>query len=118
GTKPEEVYRSVHKLREKGLAFTLDLLGEAVISEAEAVKYQKSYLDLLQQLAPLVNAWPEDSTLDRDHLGWIPKCQISLKMSALVSHFKPIAAEATAEKVKAKLRPVFRLARQLDAYVH
>ncbi|WP_417851415.1 proline dehydrogenase family protein [Thalassoglobus sp.] len=118
GTKPQEVFRSVHKLRSKGVAFTLDLLGEAVISEPEAEKYQQAYLDLIEQLAPQVNSWPEDSLLDRDQTGWIPRCQVSLKLSALVSHFKPIDAEGTSERVKEQLRPIFRLARKLDAYVH
>ncbi|MBT5017396.1 proline dehydrogenase family protein [Planctomicrobium sp.] len=118
GTKTTEVYRSVHKLRGKGLAFSLDLLGEAVISECEADDYQQAYLDLLEELAPMVNAWPEDPMLDRDHVGWIPKCQISLKMSGLVSHFKPIDAAGTSEKVKEQLRPIFQRARELDAYVH
>lgn len=118
GSKTSEVYRSVHKLRDKGLAFTLDLLGEAVISEAEADAYQSAYLELIEELTPQVNAWPEDPMLDRDHASWIPKCQVSLKLSGLVSHFKPIDAEGTSEKVKEKLRPIFRLARELDAYVH
>lgn len=118
GTKVSEVYRNVYKLREKGLAFTLDLLGEAVISDAEADAYQDAYLELLENLAPLVNAWPEDPTLDRDHAGWIPKCQVSLKLSALVSHFQPINNAGTALKVKDQLRPIFQKARELDAYVH
>jgi RHH-type proline utilization regulon transcriptional repressor/proline dehydrogenase/delta 1-pyrroline-5-carboxylate dehydrogenase len=47
GTRVEEVMQSVSKLRRKGLAFTLDLLGEAVISEPEADAYQQAYLDLI-----------------------------------------------------------------------
>ncbi len=118
GTKPGEVFRSVQKLRDKGVAFSLDLLGEAVISDVEAEVYQQAYLDLIESLAPKVNAWPEDPVLDRDHTGWIPKCQVSIKLSALVSHFKPIDAERTSKLVKEKLRPIFQLARENDAYVH
>lgn len=118
GSKPDEVYRSIHKLRSKGLAFSLDLLGEAVISEAEAETYQQAYLELISSLAPRVNAWPEDSVLDRDHQSWIPKCQVSLKLSALVSHFKPIDAEGTTQRVKERLRPILRLAREQDAFVN
>ena len=118
GSKPEDVYRSVHKLRSKGLAFSLDLLGEAVISESEADAYQQHYLDLISSLAPRVNEWPEDPVLDRDHHGWIPKCQMSIKLSALVSHFKPMDAEGTTRRVKEMLRPIFRLAREVNAYVH
>ena len=34
-------------MREKKLAFTMDLLGEATITEAEADHVQKQYFDLL-----------------------------------------------------------------------
>ena len=118
GSRTEEVFQSVGKLRKNHLAFTLDLLGEAVISEPEAEAYQQAYLDLIENLTPKVNEWPDDSILDRDDHGWIPKCQVSLKLSGLVSHFKPIDAEGTSEKVKERLRPIFRLARKVDAYVH
>ncbi len=118
GSKPDEVYTAVAKLRKHGLAFTLDLLGEAVVSEAEADTYQTAYLDLLKSLAPRVNEWPEDATLDRDHHQWLPKCHVSLKLSALCSHFKPIDPDGTSEKVKSRLRPIFRKAIKLDAFVH
>lgn len=118
GTKPEEVYQSVSKLRRRGLAFTLDLLGEAVISDKEALAYQQAYLQLIEGLAPLVNAWAEDTVLDRDHLGWIPRCNVSLKLSALDSRFNPMDPEGTSQRVRERLRPLFQLARQLDAYVH
>ncbi len=118
GTRVEEVLQSVTKLRKQGLAFTLDLLGEAVMSEKEAEAYQQQYLALITELAPLVNKWPEDPLLDRDDRGWIPRCNVSLKLSALYSQFKPIDPEGTAAGVKERLRPILRAARQHDAYVH
>ncbi|MEX0886083.1 MAG: proline dehydrogenase family protein, partial [Phycisphaeraceae bacterium] len=39
------------RLRRKGLDFTLDLLGEATLSEAEAEAYQRQYLRLIEELA-------------------------------------------------------------------
>jgi RHH-type proline utilization regulon transcriptional repressor/proline dehydrogenase/delta 1-pyrroline-5-carboxylate dehydrogenase len=118
GTKVEEVLQSVTRLRKQGLAFTLDLLGEAVVSEPEADAYQKSYLDLIGGLAPLVNGWSEVPQLDRDEAGIIPRCNVSIKLSALYSRFKPIDPAGSAEGVKNRLRPVLRLAREQDAYVH
>lgn len=118
GTRVEEVLQSVAKLRRKGLAFTLDLLGEAVVSEQEADAYQRSYLDLITGLAPHVARWSEDPRLDRDDQGWIPRCNVSLKLSALCSQFRPIDPEGTAAAVKARLRPILRAAREHDAYVH
>ncbi len=58
GERIEEVQQSVKKLHQMGLGFTLDLLGEATMSEREADAYQKQYLDLMEGLAPVVNRWP------------------------------------------------------------
>ena len=118
GNNAEQVYQSVNRLRRQGLAFTLDLLGEAVISEPEAEAYQKSYLDLITNLAPLAEKWPENDLIDRDDSGFIPRCQVSLKLSALYSQFKPIDPVRSSEAVKGRLRPILRAAREHEAYVH
>ncbi len=118
GHTSEEVLQSVTKLRKQGFAFTLDLLGEAVISEPEAIGYKNSYLDLLSELGPAVNGWSEDSLLDRDDKGPIPRLNVSLKMSALYSQFRPIDPTGTAEAVKKRLRAILRRAVRNSAYVH
>jgi RHH-type proline utilization regulon transcriptional repressor/proline dehydrogenase/delta 1-pyrroline-5-carboxylate dehydrogenase len=38
-------------MRKDKLAFTMDLLGEAVITEEEAQAYLQRYLDLMEQLS-------------------------------------------------------------------
>ena len=118
GNSADEVYQSVNRLRRAGLAFTLDLLGEAVISEPEAEAYQKKYLDLITTLAPQTEKWPENDHLDRDESGFLPRCQVSLKLSALYSQFKPIDPVRSSNAVKARLRPILQAARDNDAYVH
>ena len=118
GSDPDQVYQSVNRLRRQGLAFTLDLLGEAVISEPEAEAYQRAYLDLITNLSPLVEKWPENDLVDRDDSGFIPRCQVSLKLSALYSQFKPIDPVRSSEAVKARLRPILLAAREHEAYVH
>ena len=49
----------------RSLAFTVDLLGEATITEAEAEKAQAEYLELIVGLARSVNAWRELPLIDR-----------------------------------------------------
>jgi RHH-type proline utilization regulon transcriptional repressor/proline dehydrogenase/delta 1-pyrroline-5-carboxylate dehydrogenase len=44
-------------LRDHGTGFTLDVLGEASVSEAEAHAYQQTYLALLGGLADAAAAW-------------------------------------------------------------
>jgi len=118
GTSVEEVLASVAKLRKQGFAFTLDLLGEAVITDVEADAYQKAYLDLITGLAATVNNWPENTQLDRDHTGPIPRVNVSLKLSALDSQFNPADPRGTAAAVKERLRPLLRTAIEHDAYIH
>lgn len=118
GSRPDEILHSVTRLRKKGLGFTLDLLGEAVISEPEADAYQQAYLNLISSVAPAVNCWPEDAVLDIDDHGHIPRGQVSLKLSALSSHFKPINPERTSAEVKQRLRPILRVAREHDVSIH
>jgi len=118
GSTVEEVLSTVGKLRRQGFAFTLDLLGEAVISEEEAENYQRAYLELIEGMAPVVNGWPENAKLDHDGFGPIPRTNVSLKLSALYSQFKPIDPVGTAEGVKERLRPILRAAQAQHAYVH
>lgn len=118
GTSVSEVLSAITALRTQGFAFTLDLLGEAVISEAEAEAYQASYLELIDGLAPIVNAWPENAQTDFDHEGAIPRVNVSVKLSALVSHFRPMDVVGTSNAVKERLRPLLRKAREQQAYLH
>jgi RHH-type proline utilization regulon transcriptional repressor/proline dehydrogenase/delta 1-pyrroline-5-carboxylate dehydrogenase len=78
GQTTDEVLETVRGLRDAGFAFTLDLLGEAVITEAEADKYQRQYLDLLRGMSDEVNAWPGDPLLDDDSEGSLPRLNVSL----------------------------------------
>jgi RHH-type transcriptional regulator, proline utilization regulon repressor / proline dehydrogenase / delta 1-pyrroline-5-carboxylate dehydrogenase len=118
GTRVNEVLQSVARLHKLGLGFTLDLLGEATISEPEADAYQRQYLQLIEGLAPQVNHWPEHPRIDSDDTGPIPRVNVSLKLSALTSRFRPIDPEGSAEAVKERLRPILRAAREHDVHVH
>jgi len=118
GNSVDEVYQSVTRLRKQGLAFTLDLLGEATISEEGADQYQQAYLSLLAGLSPKVAEWSEKRRLDSDSHGSIPRVNASLKLSALDSQFRPIDAAGAAERVKLRLRPLLRAAQEHDCQIH
>jgi RHH-type proline utilization regulon transcriptional repressor/proline dehydrogenase/delta 1-pyrroline-5-carboxylate dehydrogenase len=118
GSTPAESLKTVRALRRRHLAFTADLLGEAVISEAEADQYQRTCLEMIRGLAgPLANE-PEIPLIDRDDHGPIPRVNLSIKLSSLTPHFDPIHREATIERVGTRLRPILRDARELGAYIH
>jgi RHH-type proline utilization regulon transcriptional repressor/proline dehydrogenase/delta 1-pyrroline-5-carboxylate dehydrogenase len=118
GATPDEAARTVLDLRRRRLAFTADLLGEAVISESEADVYQQTCLDLIRGLSGRLAREPEIPQIDRDQHGPIPRVNLSLKLSSLTTHFDPIHAEATIAGVAERLRPILRTAQALGAYVH
>ncbi|APZ96655.1 L-glutamate gamma-semialdehyde dehydrogenase [Fuerstiella marisgermanici] len=118
GENAGEVLKSVQQLRKNGLAFTLDLLGEAIISDVEADRYQQQYLDLIAGMSEQVDGWSEVAIIDHDHNGAIPRLNVSLKLSALDSQFSPIDHAGTRDRVLHRLRPILRAAQEHSAYVH
>jgi RHH-type transcriptional regulator, proline utilization regulon repressor / proline dehydrogenase / delta 1-pyrroline-5-carboxylate dehydrogenase len=118
GATPDEATKTVLGLRRKLLAFTADLLGEAVISEAEADIYQQTCLNLIRGLSGPLGTATEVPQIDRDQDGPIPRVNLSLKLSSLTTHFDPIRAQATIASVAERLRPILRMGRELGAYVH
>ena len=118
GSTPAEALRTVERLRRKRLAFTADLLGEAVISEAEADAYQRTCLDLLRGLSAPLNASAEVPLIDRDHDGPIPRCNLSLKLTSLTTQFDALHSETTTERVLGRLRPILRAAREVGAFIN
>ena len=118
GSTVGEAIETVRELRNRSLAFTIDLLGEATITEAEADAVRDEYLSLLNGLGDAVSAMPEVPLIDRDDLGPIPRANVSVKLSALFSQFDPIDPAGTGRAVLARLRPILRRAREQNAFVN
>ncbi len=118
GSNIEEVTQTVLKIRDAGFAFTLDQLGEAVLSDQEADAYQQTYLDLLENLPASLNSLPESLQVDANHLGPLPRVNLSLKLSALDAHFNPADPKGTTDRVLNRLRPILRSAMQQGAFVN
>jgi RHH-type proline utilization regulon transcriptional repressor/proline dehydrogenase/delta 1-pyrroline-5-carboxylate dehydrogenase len=114
----EEAVAAARRLRRQHLAFTLDLLGEAVIAENEAGEYQSQYLRLVDALPGRVAELPEDALIDRDARGSIRRANFSIKLSSLFSQFDPIDPRGTTDAVAQRLRPILRLARERGAFVN
>lgn len=118
GSNPAEALKTVLALRRQSLAFTADLLGEAVISEPECDAYQATCLEILSGLSGPLQRQPEIPLIDRDDHGPIPRTNLSLKLSSLTPRFDPLHAETTAARVLDRLRPIMREARRINAYIH
>lgn len=118
GENPAEALAVLKKTRKQRLAFTVDLLGEATLSEKEAVEYQAKYLEMIDGLANDAEKWDEIPLLDSDHEGPIPRVNVSVKMTALYSQINDMAWDDTKERLKERLRPIFRKAMQRGVFLN
>jgi RHH-type transcriptional regulator, proline utilization regulon repressor / proline dehydrogenase / delta 1-pyrroline-5-carboxylate dehydrogenase len=117
GDATEAVPR-LRAMRDRSTAFTVDLLGEAVLSEHEAEDYAARYLDLVNVLANAAAGWPVVQKLDRDDRGAIPAANISVKVSALFSQIKPEAPGHSIDQLAKRLRPLLRRAISRQVFIN
>jgi RHH-type transcriptional regulator, proline utilization regulon repressor / proline dehydrogenase / delta 1-pyrroline-5-carboxylate dehydrogenase len=115
GRNARSALSALKALRDQGIGFTLDVLGEASVSEAEALGYQQTYLDLLDGLAGAVARWSPRPAVDDSAWGTLPRVNLSLKITSLYSQLDPVDFKGSVAAVKERLRPIFRKAIELGA---
>lgn len=117
GSHLHHALTSISRLRHQKMNFTLDLLGEATISETESESYQQQYLQMLQSLAEPVNNWSTNTLLDQSFGNDAPRLNLSLKLSSLYSQISVAAPEFCIEAICHRLRPILRAAQQHHAFI-
>jgi len=118
GNDPKEILEILLKLHKQGIAFTVDVLGEAVVSEAEADQYAQRYLDLLDLLGREVSRWRPPCQSNDGQSGPLPPINISVKVSALYSQIHPTDPSTAIQRISHRLRPILRRAKELHAFVN
>ncbi len=118
GSGPAEAVEGLHGLWRQGSAFTVDLLGEKTVTEAEADLYAERVGELLAALIEATPRWAPDDHLERDDLGPLPRVNVSLKPTALSSRYSPLTAADGLEQAKSRLRPILRQAQAGGAFIH
>ena len=115
---PEDALAELRAMRDRSTAFTVDLLGEAAVSEHEAETYAIRYLELIEVLADAAATWPRSEHLDSDDRGPIPAVNVSVKISALFSQIKAEAPEDSIERLCDRLRPLLRRAKARNVFIN
>ncbi len=118
GENIKQALKTIERLRKEKMAFTVDLLGEAVITEAEAQSYLESYLELMQQLVDASKSWSKVPLIDEADGEVLPKVQVSVKLTAFYSQFDPLDAQGSEERVGDRIRLLLRRAKEIGAAVH
>ncbi|HYR22099.1 MAG TPA: L-glutamate gamma-semialdehyde dehydrogenase [Chthoniobacterales bacterium] len=115
GRDPEDVMKTLRKRRAQGIGFTVDLLGEAVVSEPEAGEYATRCLELLEHLGRETRGWTDPLGKNAE---LFPVVNLSVKISALYSQMNPADPADAIAHLAPKLRPILRRARELGAFVN
>ncbi|MDM9380588.1 L-glutamate gamma-semialdehyde dehydrogenase [Chlorogloeopsis sp. ULAP01] len=118
GENIKQALKTIERLRKEKMAFTVDLLGEAVITEAEAQSYLERYVDLMQQLQEASQNWTNVPLIDEANGEALPKVQVSVKLTAFYSQFDPLDAQGSEERVSSRIRILLRRAQELGVAVH
>ncbi len=118
GDAPKEIVSILNKLREEGAGFTLDVLGEAVVSEKEAEEYAARYMNLLELLGQETAKWDKPARSDVTPEGEVPRLNVSVKISAFYSQIQATDFEGAIVKLSERLRPILRRAKELGAFIN
>ena len=118
GASPQDALGVLRDLWRDGVAATVDLLGEATVSPAEADRYAARCDEALDVLAKAYAAMPARPHLEADSIGPLPRANVSVKVSALTPLMRPDAPDVGRRDAAERMRPLLRRARDLGAHLH
>jgi RHH-type proline utilization regulon transcriptional repressor/proline dehydrogenase/delta 1-pyrroline-5-carboxylate dehydrogenase len=118
GEDEKRARAKLKRLWEQGFAFTVDLLGEASVNEAEAETYASRYAALLESLPAETTRWKGSSILDQSPSGPVPRANISLKLSAMDHLLDAADPEGGVERLLRRVRPLLLRAKESGAFIN
>jgi RHH-type proline utilization regulon transcriptional repressor/proline dehydrogenase/delta 1-pyrroline-5-carboxylate dehydrogenase len=118
GESPAAAMGELRGLWKDGVASTVDLLGEATVTQDEAQRYAARCAEALETLVAQTRGWPERPRLEADSCGPLPRANLSVKVSALTPLLRPDAPERGQRDAAGRLRELLRLARDRGAHLH
>jgi proline dehydrogenase len=118
GETPREATKVLQELWRTGAASSVDLLGEATVTTAEADRYAERCAQALDELAVVYEGLPGRPQLERDSAGPLPRANLSVKVSALTPLLRPDAPEIGKRDAAPRLRELLRRAKDRGAHLH
>src|SRR3954464_13774842 len=115
---PQGAERILRDLWHDGVATSVDLLGEATVTAAEADRYAERCAEALRALSAIYARLPARPALETDAHGRLPRANLSVKVSALTPLLRPDAPERGKRDATVRLRSLLRLADEVGAHLH
>jgi RHH-type transcriptional regulator, proline utilization regulon repressor / proline dehydrogenase / delta 1-pyrroline-5-carboxylate dehydrogenase len=118
GGNLKQALKTIEHLRKQSMTFTMDVLGEAVVTETEAQSYLTQYLELIEQLSIAGQQWSSLPQIDTADGVALAKVQVSVKLTAFYSQFDPLDVKGSQEQVSDRIRLLLRRAQEVGAAIH
>jgi len=118
GEDPVKALGVLRGLWDDGVATTVDLLGEATVTAAEADRYAQRCTDALDALAADTRRWPQRPRLEADSVGALPRVNLSVKVSALTPLLRAHAPARGQADAAPRLDALLRRASSCGAHLH
>ncbi len=118
GESPQDARGVLRELWDDGVAASVDLLGEATVTAAEADRYAARCAAALDELAGVYAGLAPRPLLEADAAGPTPRVNLSVKISALTPLLLPDAPDLGRDDAAGRLRPLLRRARDHGAHLH
>jgi proline dehydrogenase len=118
GDSPKDALGVLRDLWRRGVATSVDLLGEATVTQEEADRYAARCAEAIDVLADAYAGWPERERLESDSAGPLPRANLSVKVSALTPLLRPEAPEVGERDAARRLRPLLARARDRGVHLH
>jgi RHH-type transcriptional regulator, proline utilization regulon repressor / proline dehydrogenase / delta 1-pyrroline-5-carboxylate dehydrogenase len=115
GTDGKSAFPNLHQIWKEGARFTVDILGEAVVSDREADEYAARYHALLDFLANATREWKPKGPLA---VTEPPLVNVSVKISALCARVQATDPSQSIDTILGRLRPIVLRARELGAFIN
>jgi len=118
GATPDDLVKRLRQNASKGIATTIDLLGETVVSGPEADQFLRRNMEVLDTVAKALSRDPAPCFSDLGPKGPLPRLNLSVKVSALTPEVLPTDPEHSIVALKERLRPILRRSREIGGFVN
>ena len=118
GETAEDLVKRLRANAKRGIASTIDLLGETVVNEAEADVFLQRNLDVLNTVSAAFARDAAPCFSDETATGPLPRLNLSIKMSALTPDVNPADPDRSIAALKTRLRPILRRAIEVGAFIN
>jgi RHH-type proline utilization regulon transcriptional repressor/proline dehydrogenase/delta 1-pyrroline-5-carboxylate dehydrogenase len=118
GENGADLIKQIKRNHALGLATTIDLLGETVVSETEADAFLARNLEILNSVSAFYAKSAEPSFSDLTARGPLPRLNLSVKISALTPDVHPADPENSIAALKPRLRAILRRAAAVGAFIN